>query len=615
MPADDDGLPAFAPQWLRAASSQKASLAAGVGNQSHSKDSRTTLSSGFASIEKDGPGTPLSSRRPSEKGGGWTSPSSAGSGALGKGRSPGVGARQTFRTSSLDTVGSSREKLVYKEDDEARLNFSGRFSGPQPNRTTSLDSPGAGLRREWEEPAPKHTGPRTDRSAGPRRDAGGGRVRPDSARAGGAWGAFDKEYSTLGPRPAPGREYWQSPVQEPASGRSDTEQWTSRLADVVPPTAATVSPLLPATGTGAAAIAASASAPHTPRMADAVQQGARESAAASAADVLRREQAAVRQSKQLVPIIAQSPGSSKAKPKAGMNGVPAQQSAKSMVHLNGGGLSKKSSLEALGRAGSQPLQEGNSSSLVDLASLADRPASAAAGRNVPAATPAGTAPSAISTTAAPRSPARLQGVARERNRNDFFDSLRRKSMPTSPLAPGSSRGKADEADASVEHPMLGTPAQPVSPQSAGSASREDDCADAGTGVKSTDASDPSPDKATSSAAEGTSQGQPESLGENDALPNGSMIGGSGSKGSAHINSSPASKLSIPAEEEAFLRSLGWEESDDHNEGGLTEEEIAAFQAKARSVSFKQGLSRRRRLQTPAKPYANGIADSFKALTC
>ena len=147
---------------------------------------RSSSSSGFASIEKDGPGTPASSRRPSEKGGGWTASSSAVSGAHGKARSPGVSARQTFRTSSLDTVGSSREKLIY-EDDEARLNFSGRFSGPQPNRTTSLDSPGAGLRREWEDPAPKHTGLRTDRSAGPRRDAGGGRVRPDSARAGAAW--------------------------------------------------------------------------------------------------------------------------------------------------------------------------------------------------------------------------------------------------------------------------------------------------------------------------------------------------------------------------------------------------------------------------------------------
>ena len=85
-----------------------------------------------------------------------------------------------------------------------------------------------------------------------------------------AQGAFDKEYPGLGPRPAPGRDSWQSPPQQPALGRSDTEQWTSRLADVVPPTAADVSPLLPATGTGAAALAASN--PNTPRMADAVQQ-------------------------------------------------------------------------------------------------------------------------------------------------------------------------------------------------------------------------------------------------------------------------------------------------------------------------------------------------------
>lgn len=157
------------------------------------------------------------------------------------------------------------------------------------------------------------------------------------------------------------------------------------------------------------------------------------------------------------------------------------------------------------------------------------------------------------------------GVARERNRNDFFDSLRRKSMPTSPSAPGSSRGKLDEAYESAEHP-LGTPAQPVSLQSVGSASREDDCIDAGTGVKRTDASVPSPDKTASSTAEGASQERPESLGQSHALANGAMNGGSGSEGPAHINSSPASKVSIPAEEEAFLRSLGWEESDDHNEG-------------------------------------------------
>ena len=142
---------------------------------------RSASGSGFASVDKEG----ASSRRPSDKCGGWTSPSSAGTGFLGKARSPGVGARQTFRTSSLDTVGPAREKLSYIEDDEARFNFSGRFSGgPQPNRTTSLDSPGASLCREWDDPALKHNG---QRPAGPRRDPPGARLRPDSARAGSAW--------------------------------------------------------------------------------------------------------------------------------------------------------------------------------------------------------------------------------------------------------------------------------------------------------------------------------------------------------------------------------------------------------------------------------------------
>lgn len=156
-------------------------------------------------------------------------------------------------------------------------------------------------------------------------------------------------------------------------------------------------------------------------------QGSRESAAASAAEVLRREQAALRQSKQLVPIILQSPGSSKAKLKAGpaANGGPTTGgSAKSLVHLNGGTLSKKSSLEALGRAGSQPLQEGgsvgNGSSFVDLASMAERPASAAGAlhhRSLPAIS-AGSLPTAAA-PAAPRSPAMRQGPSLALSKSTF----------------------------------------------------------------------------------------------------------------------------------------------------------------------------------------------------
>ena len=137
----------------------------------------------------------------------------------------------------------------------------------------------------------------------------------------------------------------------------------------------------------------------------------------------------------------------------------------------------------------------------------------------------------------------------------------------------------------MEHP-LGNPAQPVSPQSAGSASREDDCADAGTGVKSADASDLVPDKTAPSTAEDASQERLESLGDSHALTNGAMNGGSGTEGSAHINSSPASTLAIPAEEEAFLRSLGWEESDDHNEGApSTSHHIVIFRVRHMRLMF------------------------------
>lgn len=147
-------------------------------------------------------------------------------------------------------------------------------------------------------------------------------------------------------------------------------------------------------------------------------------------------------------------------------------------------------------------------------------------------------------------------MARERNRNDFFDSLRRKSMPTSPSAPG----RADETDASMGRSST----QPVSPQSAASASQEDDYS--GTPEKS-EAAGPSPQKAAPSTAEATSgHHRARENGGEPAMANGGMNGHSGGEGSTDVDSNSACKLFIPAEEEAFLRSLGWEESDDHNEG-------------------------------------------------
>lgn len=146
---------------------------------------------------------------------------------------------------------------------------------------------------------------------------------------------------------------------------------------------------------------------------------------------MRREQLALRQSKQLVPMIALSPGCAKHKVKPGGSATapnlgyaaasasPAvgagsgQGGGKSMVHLNGSALTKKPSLEALGRAGSQPVagQEGaplsaagnGASSLVELGMLPDRPASAAASLSHRAGS--GTAAGGP----APRSPAARQG--------------------------------------------------------------------------------------------------------------------------------------------------------------------------------------------------------------
>jgi hypothetical protein len=110
-----------------------------------------------------------------------------------------------------------------------------------------------------------------------------------------AGGGFDREYPSLGGAPRGGgagraQDSWQQqqPLSPPRSalpspGRSDTEaQWTSRLAAAVSPgRAASVSALL--SSPDSAAPAAAASAPATPRMADALLQVPRASQLSSLA--------------------------------------------------------------------------------------------------------------------------------------------------------------------------------------------------------------------------------------------------------------------------------------------------------------------------------------------
>jgi hypothetical protein len=117
-------------------------------------------------------------RRPADKGAGWNSSSASSSG---KARSAGLsgGGRQAFRTTSLDPQASTRDSLVYKDEDDSRFNFGGNFNGgPPPSRTASLET---GPRRDWEESTLR--GLRLDRPAAAWRDAGGTRARPESARA------------------------------------------------------------------------------------------------------------------------------------------------------------------------------------------------------------------------------------------------------------------------------------------------------------------------------------------------------------------------------------------------------------------------------------------------
>ena len=83
-------------------------------------------------------------------------------------------------------------------------------------------------------------------------------------------GGFDRDYPSLGgPRAAPGRvsEGWQplSPARSSAltsPGRSDTDaHWTSRLADVSPGRAASISALLSSPGGSHGSLSAATSAP------------------------------------------------------------------------------------------------------------------------------------------------------------------------------------------------------------------------------------------------------------------------------------------------------------------------------------------------------------------
>lgn len=136
---------------------------------------------------------------------------------------------------------------------------------------------------------------------------------------------------------------------------------------------------------------------------------------------------------------------------------------------------------------------------------------------------------------------RPAGASRERERNSFFDSLRRKSRSPS-LAP---LGESDDAgeDAAADAAAAAV------------------CMEGASAAEPDEASEPiSPAPGLSDQAAAT----PGTAGTQQHTPPAAVTEGSASSSAAAKQSSSGSlseRLLIPAEEEAFLRSLGWEGSE------------------------------------------------------
>ena len=150
------------------------------------------------------------------------------------------------------------------------------------------------------------------------------------------------------------------------------------------------------------------------------------------------------------------------------------------------------------------------------------------------------------------------GASKERERNSFFDSLRRKSRSPS-LAP---LGEGEDADADVaesadtETPLAATAAEPASP--ARNAQALPDSA--------TVTPEPAERQQHTPPASSAAVEEPDAAEMTPAKSGGGQLDPAPKPSSS---GSLSERLLIPAEEEAFLRSLGWEgdDMDDDDEEG------------------------------------------------
>ncbi|KAK9816970.1 hypothetical protein WJX72_007623 [[Myrmecia] bisecta] len=449
---------------------------------------------------------------------------------------------------------------------------------------------------------------------GPRGGSSDGGFKP------GHRGGFDHDYPSLG---GPARHTWQpqsprlKPSEQPQEGN-----WTSRLAEV--PAHVTAHPLLPNGTSGASALAAGTSQPQ-PRMADTIQAAAAAAAATPAlSDKQRAELVERRQAKQLIPIVTSAsltrerPGSNKSKSLT--HSAASAAAAPGTLRPLGDALGRSRSMPSAAKKADDPVPGSGSTLTLSLGLRRGM----AAGQAATDANPAGVAaggvipevPAAANGTATPTSAAAAAKPAvRERDRSNFFQSLRKKADKASSnasISPASSldasgsaalvqsagaAGTAGKAEAEGQHPSSATP------HSSGDLGVEHGEASGEMSAAAIDSAavELTPQQRAADVAEKVPASPVQAI--SPALQQ-VKHSDSARRDSFDLNDP---RLKVTEEEEAFLRSLGWTGDDDDAEGGLTEEEIAAFNAKAAALQARTACPRfPPAVAVPAQaPVANG----------
>lgn len=342
------------------------------------------------------------------------------------------------------------------------------------------------------------------------------------------------------------------------------------------------------------------------RMADTLHQGASQSIIhAPSHDKARLEELVIRQSKQLVPVVATASNRDKGKGKGPTATTPKLGAGSSAATLLGvrskPGLDKRPEDATTG-----PVMTGLGPSLRRLPSVDAR----TAGTSTTASQPEGTSDAGDSADGNASGNSR-QPVAKdlEKQRTSFFQSLRRSSKtpqpnpspaatPTSPPSP-SAQQPLQPTQPSSNHKELEDSSQTTANSTGPAVTATNShsmpsTSDQSEGAPSTSAS---VNQSSSSAqlqqngmqadkADPAELQQQARLAQQDASTavQPSEVTNGHKSSQAWDANDPQMKVS--AEEEAFLRSLGWTEPGDDEDGGLTEEEIAAFKANTQHLSIK-----------------------------